>query len=84
LLEFGASLYRAIEPGEPIGKYRDAIANLHANKDPVEAHEIRTGKGWDDLDVDLLLELSPSAVRIPAVISKLASRLRRMQPTGIK
>lgn len=40
--------YRKQKEGESIDEYRAAIADLHQDKDPVEAQEIRTGKGWDE------------------------------------
>lgn len=47
LLIYGERHFRPINDGESIEDYRDAVADDAQKRDPTEAHEIRTGKGWD-------------------------------------
>lgn len=39
--------FRPPKEGESEADYRESYADHHHGKDPIEAHEIRTGKGWD-------------------------------------
>lgn len=39
--------FRQLKEGESEVDYRKAYADHHHSADPIEAHEIRTGKGWD-------------------------------------
>ena len=52
-------------PDESQGKFRDRVADFVDERDPVEAHEIRTGKGWnqwDDIEFALLIDKHPELV----------------------
>ena len=39
--------FRFMAPGESDEKYREALADFVHPLDVIEAHEIRTGRGWD-------------------------------------
>ena len=39
--------FRPPKEGESEADYREAYADHRHGEDPIEAHEIRTGKGWD-------------------------------------
>ena len=39
--------FRPPKEGESEANYREAYANHRQSEDSIEAHEIRTGKGWD-------------------------------------
>lgn len=39
--------FRDMREDETLGQYRQALVDHVASVDPIEAHEIRTGKGWD-------------------------------------
>lgn len=46
LIRMGERLkFRKPNEGETENDYRNALADF--DKDPIESHEIRTGKGWD-------------------------------------
>lgn len=66
LITFARNMkYREQNEGETSEEYREVIADLHQDRDPVEAHEIRTGKGWDkwtDADLDVLVIKSPETL----------------------
>lgn len=49
-LKFAAEVWKFRQPekDESEAAYRTALANHVQPKDMVEAHEIRTGKGWDE------------------------------------
>ena len=74
--------FRPIGEEETMAEYRKEYAKHREQDtkypDPVEAHEIRTGKGWDkwtDAEFDDFLVCYPATARHnPMVISRLARR----------
>jgi radical SAM superfamily enzyme with C-terminal helix-hairpin-helix motif len=48
VLDYGKRTFREIEKGESIADYRKAVADNTQAVDKIEAHEIRTGKPWDE------------------------------------
>lgn len=70
--------YRSIGENESLAEYRAAIADLHQGFDPLEAHEIRTGKGWrewDSAEFDDLVSRSPETLSgNPVVVVHMARR----------
>ena len=44
--------FREINEGETEQKYREALADHVSEADIIEAHEIRTGIGWDKWNED--------------------------------
>jgi hypothetical protein len=44
--------FRKPNEGETEEEFRQAFAESMQDADPVEAHEIRSGKGWDEWDGD--------------------------------
>lgn len=58
--------YRARLANESIEQYRAYIARRHQSLDAVEAHEIRTGKPWNEWSLDetaQAINSDPSIVR---------------------
>jgi hypothetical protein len=78
LLSFGARLYREKRPDETIEAYRSFIADSHQKVDPIEAHEIRTGKGWNkwsDPEFGELVAKSPDKIGSnPMVTARIYSK----------
>jgi len=70
--------YRSIGENESPTEYRAAIADLHQKFDPLEAHEIRTGKRWrewDNAEFDDLVKRSPETLSgSPVVVIHMARR----------
>ncbi len=58
-LRSAAELHKFREPleGETVGEYRHHLANHAQYTDPIEAMEIRTGKGWDAFTDEENLEM---------------------------
>lgn len=75
--------FRPIREDETVEQYRKEYADFREGSvtrhpDPVEAHEIRTGKGWNqwtDEEFDDLVRRHPElATRNPMVMARLAHR----------
>lgn len=48
--------FRQPNEDETEAEYREAFANFMVNVDRVESAEIRTGRGWDQMDPRSMLE----------------------------
>ena len=71
----GAYLFRPIRSDETLAEYRKAFANDQDREDPVQAHEIRTGKPWDEWTNDQFFDL---VTRHPELITTNPMVLTRM------
>ena len=69
--------FREISEDETVAEYRAFLAEKAESLDPIEAHEIRTGFGWDKWSdeefLDLVRRHPELAERNPMVISRLLS-----------
>jgi hypothetical protein len=48
VVSYGKILFREKREEESIEEYRKALADDQESKDVIQAHEIRTGKPWDE------------------------------------
>lgn len=75
LIQDGERMFRPKRSDESIVEYRDAFACDQDRKDPVQAHEIRTGVPWNkwtNKQFDQLTRRHPElAVSNPMVISRM-------------
>lgn len=82
LLSFGARLYREKKEDESIEEYRNFVAERHYSRDPVEAHEIKTGKGWDawtDAEFLALVQKKPELARTNIMVMARYLQLERKE-----
>jgi len=80
LLSNGEWLFRPKREDESLAEYRRAFAEDQDGKDPVQAHEIRTGAPWDkwtDVQFATLVLRHPELARSnPMVLSRMLAGRR--------